>query len=87
MATKTVLLRIRRARFIREARRLSLEDVSEATGLKKSRLSRYERCERMMTHAALDQLSKMYRQPIDSLNEELLIDGSGRLVTNGAHGA
>ena len=74
------LLRVRRARLIREARGISLDDLHSHTNLKAARVSRFERCERTMAYEALRTLADYYDVPIDVLLEEVLIDGDGQLL-------
>lgn len=68
---------------MRTAQRLALQEVADEIGVSKSQLARFETCERDIPSSASLKLSKMLRQPVARLLEELLIDGSGALIPDG----
>lgn len=74
------MLRIRRARLIREARGKSVTEVAAATGISTAALSRFERCERPLSYDATDRLAAYFRVPAKKLREEVEVDASGKVI-------
>lgn len=58
---------IRRARLIRQAREMGLNEAARAAGVDAAQLSRFERNERGVNYATLKKLATLYRVPIDEL--------------------
>lgn len=77
---RTVLLRIRRAKLMREARGLELQEVASETGIEASHLSRYERMERPLSYEKLKALAAYFGCEIDALHETVLIGADGKLI-------
>ena len=61
---------MRQAKLIREEQGKTLFDVSVATGIRPSRLSRFERGARLMRYPALKRLAEFYGCTIDELIAE-----------------